>query len=411
MARSEILAGLDIGSGKVTCVIAARDEEAGKIRVLGGASADCKGLKTGMVINIEEVARAIGFAVEAAETRSGQVVSEVLLGIRGPHLYSLEGHGRLNISRTDHEITTEDVADVIDNGKAFSLDQGMEILHVVPQKFSLDRLQGVPNPISMQGALLEVRTHMVIGSTPVISNLVKSVNAAGFKVAGAPVYTLLALGELVVSEEEKALGTLLIDIGGQTTSLAIYVDGAIHFSKELTLGGDNVTKDLAHGLGTTAGWARELKEKYGAAYTALVDKDKRIIIMKADRRTKEEIAIKDMLKFIQPRVEEMFELILEAVQKSAHPDLPGGVILAGGGALLKGMPEAAKELLELPQGHLAYPVPELLECPEEYCVQPYLGAVALTCYPYLKTWNTDLPGPHRHSGALKKLWQQFTDLF
>ena len=411
MAKSEILTGLDIGSTKVTCVIAARDEEAGKVRILGGASADCKGLKTGMAINIEEVARAIGFAVEAAESRAGQVASEVLLGIRGPHLYSLEGHGRLNISRTDQEITAEDVANVIDNGKAFSLDHGMEILHVVPQKFSLDRLQGVPNPIGMQGALLEARTHMVLGSTPVISNLMKAVGAAGFKVTDNPIYSLLALGELAVSEEEKALGTLLVDIGAQTTSLAIYIDGAMHFSKELTIGGDSITKDIAHGLGTTAGWARELKEKYGACYSSLVDKDKRIAVMKADRCTQVEIVAKDLLPFIQPRLEEIFEMIFEAVQKSAYPDLPGGVILAGGGALLKGMPEAAKELLELPQARLAYPVPELLECPKEYAAQAYLGAVALTCYPYLKSWSTDLPDSRRRGGALKNIWRQLADFF
>lgn len=411
MAKSEILTGLDLGSGKVTCIIAERDEEKNKVRVLGGASADCKGLKTGMAINIEEVTRSVSVAVEAAESRSGQVASDVLLGIRGPHLYSLEGHGRLNIARTDQEITAEDVSNVIENGKAFSLEHGMEIVHVVPQKFSLDRLQGVPNPIGMQGALLEVRTHMVLGQSPVISNLVKAVSTAGFKLADNPIYTLLALGELVVSEEEKALGTLLMDIGGQTTSLAIYVDGSIHFSKELTIGGDSISKDIAHGLGTTAGWARELKEKYGVCFTAMADKEKRITIMKADRRTKAEITNKDLLPFIQPRLEEIFELAFEAVQKSQYTDLSGGVILSGGGSLLKGMPEAAAELLELTQSHLAYPVHDLLVCPEEYLSQPYLGAVALTCYPYLKTWDTDLPGPGRGSGAFKRIWQQLADLF
>jgi len=411
MAKSEILTGLDIGSGKVTCVIAARDEEANKVRVLGGASADCKGLKTGMAINIEETARSIGVAVEAAEKRSGQVASDVLLGIRGPHLYSLEGHGRINIARTDQEITAEDVSNVIENGKAFSLDHGMEILHVVPQKFSLDRLQGVPNPIGMQGDLLEVRTHMVLGSTPVISNLMKALSTAGFKAAENPIYTLLALGELVVSEEEKALGTLLMDIGGQTTSLGIYFEGSLHFSKELTIGGDSISKDIAHGLGTTAGWARELKEKYGVCYTSLLDKEKRITIMKADRRTKAEIGTKDLLTFIQPRLEEIFEMAFEAVQKSPYPDLSGGVILSGGGALLKGMPEAAAELLELQQSHLAYPVHDMLDCPPEYLAQPYLGAVALTCYPYLRPWSTDLPGPGRGGGFLKNIWRQLADLF
>lgn len=133
--------------------------------------------------------------------------------------------------------------------------------------------------------------------------------------------------------------------------------------------------------------------------------------MKADRCTQVEIGAKDILDLIQPRLEEIFELINEAVQKSACPDLPGGIILTGGGSLLKGMPAAAAELLELPLSRLAYPVPELLDCPKEYAAQPYLGAVALTCYPFLKTWNTDLPGSHRRGGPLKKLWQQLADFF
>jgi cell division protein FtsA len=333
MDNNEILTALDVGSGKVTCVIASRDGETGKIRVLGGAAAESKGLKSGMVTSIEEASKCIAAAVEAAEKRAGQVVvSEVLLGIRGPHIHSIDTHGRQNISRTDQEITAEDVNDVIENSKAFSLDHGSEILHVVPQKFSLDRLPGVPNPIGMQGALLEADTHIVIGSVPVITNLIKSVSEAGFRLAEAPIYTPLALGELIISEEEKALGTLLIDIGGHTTSIGIYTEGAIHYSKELPLGGDSITKDLAHGIGTTPGWARELKEKYGAAYSALIKKDQKIKVMKADRRTQVELTPKDFLAYIQPRVEEIFETVYEAVQKSGLTDLSGGVILTGGGS-------------------------------------------------------------------------------
>ncbi|HBB68114.1 MAG TPA: cell division protein FtsA [Elusimicrobia bacterium] len=411
MPNTEIITALDIGSGKVTCVIAAHDEETGKFRVLGGARADSKGIKSGMVTSIEEAAHSIRVAVEAAEKRSGQVASEVLLGVRGPHLYSMDARGRVNISRTDQEITAEDVANVIDNSKAFSLGNAIEILHVVPQKYSLDRLPGVPDPIGMQGGLLEAETHMVLGSTPAICNLIKAVNTAGFQLAAEPVYTLLALGELVVEEEEKSLGTLLLDIGGQTTSMGIYIEGALHFSKELPMGGDSINKDLAHGLGTTGGWARELKEKYGAAYSSFVDKDKKLTIMKADRRTKAEISARDLLKYIQPRVEEIFELAYEAVQKSAFPDLAGGAILAGGGALLKGMPDAATELLQLPQARLAHPVLELLDCPEEYLAQPYLGAVALACYTHAGDWGADSQNSHRGGGQFRRLWQWVREMF
>jgi cell division protein FtsA len=397
MANNEILTGLDIGSGRVTCVIASRDEETGKITVLGGARADSRGVKNGMVTSIEDAAHSIRQAVESAEKITGQVVSEVFLGLRGPHLHSVDSRGRVNISRTDTEITAEDVANVVDNSKAFSLDHGTEIVHVVPQKFSLDRLPGVPNPVGMAGGLLESETHIIMGSNPAISNLIKAVNVAGFQLAHNPIHTLLALGELVIEEEEKKLGAVLVDMGGEITAVGVYVDGALHYSKELTIGGDSISRDLAHGLGTTAGWARELKEKYGAVYSNLVDKDKKITIMKADRRTKAEMHTKDLLKFIQPRVEEIFEQIFETVQKSSYQDLSGGVILAGGGALLKGIPDAAAELLELPQARLAYPVHDLLVCPEEYLAQPFLGAVALVCFPYLKNWSEDLQEPRRGS--------------
>ncbi|MCX5791853.1 MAG: cell division protein FtsA [Elusimicrobia bacterium] len=324
MAKSEILAGLDIGSGKVTCIIAERDEDAGKIRVLGGGSAECKGLKAGMVINIEETARAISLAVDAAESKAGQVVSQVLLGIRGAHIQAYEGRGRYNIARTDQEITAEDVTSVIENAKAFQMQHGLEILHVIPQRFSLDHLTGVPNPIGMQCALLEVGVHIVLASTPVITNLIKAVAMAGFSLADNPIYTPLALGALTVSDEEKDLGTLLVDIGGQTTSIAIYADGVIHFSKELPVGADHITKDLAHGLSTTLATAKAIKEKYGAVYSELIDPDRLITVTKLDMRTKKEIPQRDLLSYIQPRAEEIFELIFQAVQKSNYSDLPGG---------------------------------------------------------------------------------------
>ncbi len=412
MERTELLTGLDIGSGRVTCVIASRNEETGRITVLGGAAADCKGLKNGMVTIIDEAARAIALAIEKAESRAGQVVvSSVLLGIRGPHIYSMDARGRQSIGRSDQEISAEDVASVIENSKAFTLSPGTEIMHVVPQRFSLDHLNGVPNPIGMQGSLLEVETHMVMGSTPAITNILKAVSEAGFHLAEPPIYTPLALGELVLAEEDKNSGALLVDIGGQTTSVAVYSGGAIHFTRELALGGDSITKDLAHGLGTTYGWAKELKEKYGAAYSDMVKKGAAVSVMKADRRTKQDLQPAEFLRYIQPRVEEIFENVYEAVQKSQYTELPGGAILTGGGALLKGMPEAAAELLELPQARLAYPAYDLLDCPEEYLAQPYLGAVALACSPYLRNWDTDLTGPSRRGGQLKRLMRWITDLF
>ena len=183
MGKSEIIAGLDMGSSRVTCVIAERDEEHNKIRILAGASAPCKGLKGGVVVNIEETARAIENAMDAAESKANEVVSEVYLGVRGSHIQAFDNKGGYNIARTDKEITGEDVSNVIESAKTVPLSADREILHVIPQGYSLDRQRGVPNPIGMEGSLLEVGVHIVTASTPVINNLVKSVLKGVFRVA------------------------------------------------------------------------------------------------------------------------------------------------------------------------------------------------------------------------------------
>ena len=410
MAKSEIIAGLDMGSSRVTCVIAERDDEHNKIRVLAGASVPCKGLKGGVVVNIEETARAIEHVMDAAESKANEVVGEVYLGVRGAHIQAFDSKGGYNIARTDKEITGEDVSNVIENAKTFQLSPDREILHVIPQGFSLDRQRGVPNPIGMEGALLEVGVHIITASSPAINNLVKSVSKGGFRVV-APIYTLLAVGELIVSEEEKELGCILIDAGGQTTSIGIYSEGGIHFSKEINLGGDSITRDIAYGLGTTIAAAQEIKEKHGAVISKILEDDKPITITKLDGRTKKEVKPRELLDFIQPRAEEIFDKINQAVQSSNYADLPGGAILTGGAALLRGMPEAAEVMLDLSQSRLGLPAQEILQCPEEYMTQSYVGAVALVCYPHLKTWNTDVPGPARGGSVEKKLWRWFKDLF
>lgn len=410
MGKSEIIAGLDMGSSRVTCVIAERDEEHNKIRVLAGASAPCKGLKGGVVVNIEETARAVEHVMDAAESKANEVVGEVYLGVRGSHINAFDNRGGYNIARTDKEITSEDVANVIESAKTIQLSPDHEILHVIPQGFSLDRQRGVPNPIGMEGALLEVGVHIVTASSPIINNLMKSVSKGGFRVVDT-IYTLLAVGELVVSDEEKDLGCLLIDSGGQTTSIGIYSEGSIHFSKEIAIGGDHITRDIAYGLGTTMAVAQEIKEKYGAVLSTMIEEDKLINITRLDARTKKEVKPRELLDFIQPRAEEIFEKINQFVQVSNYAELPGGAILTGGGSLLKGMPEAAEELLDLRQARLGLPAQEILQCPEEYMTQSYLGAVALVCYPHLKAWNTDVPGPARGGSMEKKVWRWFKDLF
>ena len=399
-----------MGSGRIACVIAARDEEHGKVRVLGGASLPCKGLKGGAVVDIETAARDVEKVMGIAEGKANEVVGEVYLGVRGAHMMTFDNRGAYNLARADKEITAEDVANVIENAKAFRLTPDREILHVIPQGFSVDRLHGIQNPVGMEGLLLEVNAHIVTAANMAINNLVKSVHKAGFRVL-APVHTIMALGELLVSREEKELGCMLLDAGGETTSIAVYSGGSVHFTKEVPIGGDHISRDIAYGLGVSAAVAQEIKEKHGAVLSALIDEGAIINFTRLNTRNIKEVKARELLTYIQPRVEEIFEMIEQELERSGYSSLPGGAILTGGGAVLRGMPEAAGHLLNLDQTRLAVPAHEILECPDEYMAQTYLGAVALVCYPYLRTWNTDDLAPSGGGLLPNNIWRWFKDLF
>ncbi len=389
MTKSDIIASIDMGSGRVTCILAVHDQKTDCIKILSGASVPCKGLKGGVVVDIPETSNAIVDAMEQAEEKIGDTVGEVYLGIRGYHIESFNNRGAYNIARTDKEISAEDVESVIENAKAIKITPDREILHIVPQGFSLDKQKGVPNPVGMEGSLLEVNVHIITAAVSHINNLSKAVTQAGFRVA-EPVYNLLGVGEIVITPEEKDLGCLLIDIGGQTTSIGIYYDGSLQFSREIPLGGDYITRDIAHALGISIRSAKEIKEKYGAVLTSEVDDDETIVVTGHDGKTKKEIKPSDLLEYIQPRAEEIISKIENALQTSGLSDLcRSGAVLIGGSSLLKGMPEACQQVLDLQQTRIGFPNAENIDSPEEYLDQTYITAMGLVCYPYLKSCSSN----------------------
>jgi cell division protein FtsA len=389
MTKSDIIASIDMGSGRVTCILAVHDQKTDSIKVLSGATLPCKGLKGGVVVDIPETANIIADVMEQAEEKIGDTVGEVFMGIRGYHIESFNNKGAYNIARTDKEISAEDVESVIETARAIKITPDREILHIVPQGFSLDKQKGVPNPVGMEGSLLEVNVHIVTAAVSHVNNLIKSVAQSGFRVAES-VYNLLGVGEIVITPEEKDLGCLLVDIGGQTTSIGIYYDGSLQFSREIPLGGDYITRDIAYGLGTTIRAAKEIKEKHGAVLRAAVDDEETITVTALDGRTKKEIKPSDLLEYIQPRAEEIFSKIDHALQTSGLSDLcRSGAVLVGGSSLLKGMPEACQQYLELKQTRLGFPNPENIDSPEEYLNQTYFTAMGLVCYPYLKSCSSN----------------------
>jgi cell division protein FtsA len=243
MAKTEIIAGLDIGSSQICCVIGRRSEETGALEILSGAKLPSRGVKGGVVINLSETSFAVQKVIEQAEEQAQETVKQIYLGLRGNHIESMNARGAINISRTDKEITAEDVNGAIENAKTIRLSPDREILHTIPQEFSLNHQRGVPNPVGMEGNFLEVDVHILTGSSSHLSNIYKAIAQAGFEVV-EPVYGLLSVGDLVITQEEKELGCLMIDFGGLTTGIAIYTEGSIRYSKELQVGSDFITRDI-----------------------------------------------------------------------------------------------------------------------------------------------------------------------
>ncbi len=389
MPKPDIVASVDVGSSQVVCVMAKQDPATETTEILGGSRCACRGLKGGVVINIDETARAMSRAIEEAEEMAGMAgaVRNVLLGIRGAHIQTFNHHGAMNIARTDKEITADDRDQVVENTKAVPISPDREIVHVIPQDFILDRQNGVPNPVGMEASLLEADVHIVTASQSHLNNVWKAIARAGFHV-DEPIYGLLAVGDVVISAEEKDLGCLLVDMGGQTTSLALFAEGSIRFTKEIPLGSDAITHDLSHALRTSLSQAQMVKERYGAASRKLAqgDVEEDIEYTSVDGRTPRQLKRQVIFDYIAPRVEEIFTVVSEELQNSNYADhvAGGGIVLTGGGSLLQGVVPAAEQILDLP---IRVGLPQHMAGPPDIITHPsYATAMGLVQYRHLGAW-------------------------
>ena len=412
MAKIEAIAGLDMGSGRVTCLIGAPEPDGGRMRVLGGSSVACRGINGGVVVNILETKNAVTQVLEEAEAASGVTVSGLFLGVRGTHLQSFNNKGAFNIARTDKEITADDVHSVVANAKAIPLSSDREILHVVPQSFSLDRQRGVPNPVGMEGSLLEVDVHIVTASSAHLNNVMKAVAQAGFEVQEL-VYGLLATGEQLVTPEEKDLGSLLVDLGGQSVSLGVFSEGSIRYSKEIGIGSDFITRDLAVGLRTSMATAERLKIAHGIAHSSLLNGDEDVEFNRVDGRTVDRVKTSTMMSYILPRVEEIFSIVADDLQGSSYTDLvsPGGLVLTGGGSLMKGVAAAAEEVLGL-QTRVGMAHPEQVGGDEKWFSPVYATAMGLLTFANGSRWGTGVTRltPRKKPAWMRKMSSIFEDL-
>ncbi len=347
MAKNKIISAIDIGSSKITAVISQiRDEDQLRLHIIGAATSPSKGVRKGQIVNIEESVSAITEAVEAAERMAGYNMSKVFVSVNGSHITSQNSHGVVAVSQPQGEIIAEDVRRVLEAARAISLPSASEVVHIIPKNFMVDSQEGVKDPVGMTGVRLEVDTHMIIGSSPVIRNLAKCVTEVGCDVAGL-VYCGLASSHAVLSDTERELGVVLVDVGGGTMSMAIFVEGALAYSSVLQVGAINITKDLAAGLRISLESAEKIKLHLSTLKDKEDDIDLESLHLIEDLKSVSHKTIVEGI--IRPRINEMFQLVATEIKKSNLAGLtPSGVVITGGGALTVGMVDSAKRMLAMP---------------------------------------------------------------
>ena len=345
--NARYVVGLDIGTSKICCVVGEPKPD-GETQIVGVGEAPSRGLRKGVVVNLEATVEAVKAAVTEAETMAGTRIDTVTVGIAGGHIRSFNSRGVVAVSSKDRTVSREDVRRVMDAARAVSIPQDREILHVLPQEYVLDLQGGITAPEGLVGSRLEANVHIVTAATTSIQNLVTCANRAGIEV-GDTVLEQLASAECVLSEDERDLGVALIDIGGGTTDLALFERGSIWHTAVLPVGGDHFTNDLAVGLRTPIPDAERLKKKHGCALAALVQEGEPIEVPTVGGRKPRLLTQQVLAEILQPRAEEIFSLIQqEIVRAGFERTLNAGVVLTGGGCLLPGVLEVAEQVFESP---------------------------------------------------------------
>lgn len=367
MARDRIISGIDIGTSKTTTLIASVEDD-GELRIIGVATVESRGIRKGQIVNIEEATSAISESLEAAERMAGTSVGKTFVLVGGNHIASMNSHGVVAVAEPDREISPNDVHRVIDAAKAISLPSSRDILHVVPRGYIVDGQDGIVDPVNMTGVRLEVETHLITGGSIAIRNLLKCVEDLGVEVGGL-VFGGLASAHAALTDTEKELGVVLVDIGGGTTDIAMYVDGALSYSSVIPIGAINVTKDVAAGLRISLESAEKIKlalgqlPKVAALPPSEDDKTKKhddtdemditSLHLPEELRT---LSRKTLVEgIIKPRLNEIFSMVGLEIKKSGFGGMtPSGIVITGGGALTAGAVECARRNLAMPV-HIGYP--------------------------------------------------------
>lgn len=402
--EKDLIVGLDIGTSKVVAIVCEITPD-DKIEIVGIGSHPSRGLKKGVVVNIESTVQSIQRAVEEAELMAGCEIHSVYAGIAGSHIRSLNSHGIVAIR--DSEITASDVERVIDAARAVAIPADQKILHILPQEFIIDNQEGIKEPIGMSGVRLEAKVHMVTGAVSAAQNIIKCVRRCGLEVDDI-ILEQLASSLAVLTEDEKDLGICLVDIGGGTTDIAVFTDGSIRHTAVIPIAGDQVTNDIAVALRTPTQYAEDIKVKYGCALTQLAHPEETIEVPSVGERAARRLARQTLAEVIEPRYEELFTLIQAELRRSGFEDLiAAGVVLTGGSSKMEGVIELAEEIFHAP---VRLGIPQYVAGLADVVKNPiHATGVGLLLYGhqqrYVKRPNAGV------AGSVKGIWETMRNWF
>ncbi|WP_298449657.1 cell division protein FtsA [Marinobacter sediminicola] len=340
-----MIVGLDIGTSKVVAIVGKRKMD-GTIEVVGIGSHPSRGLKRGVVVNIETTVQAIQRAVEEAELMAGCRIHSVYAGIAGSHIKSLNSHGIVAIR--DREVTQADIDRVIDAAQAVAIPADQKILHILPQEFVIDNQEGIKEPMGMSGVRLEAKVHLVTCAVNAAQNIEKCIRRCGLE-ADDIILEQLASSHAILTDDEKELGVCVVDMGGGTTDIAVFTGGAIRHTAVIPIAGDQVTNDIAMALRTPTQNAEEIKIKYACALTQLAGADETIKVPSVGDRAPRDLSRQALAEVVEPRYEELFTLVQSELRRSGFEDMiPAGIVITGGSSTMEGVVELAEEIFHMP---------------------------------------------------------------
>ncbi len=340
-----LIVGLDIGTSKIAAIVAEMRPEGG-FEVIGMGSSPSRGLKKGVVVNIESTVNAIQRALEEAELMADCKIRDVWTGIAGSHIRSFNSHGMVAIK--DREVAQSDVDRVVETAKAIPIPADQQILHVLNQEFVIDGQEDVREPLGMSGVRLEVKVHIVTGAVSAAQNIMKCVRRCGLEVNDL-ILQPLASAMAILSEDEKDLGVCLVDIGGGTSDIAVFTQGAIRHTAVIPIAGDQITNDIAMALRTPTKEAEEIKRRYGCALRELADPQEMVEVPGVGERSSKKMSRQTLAEVIEPRVEELYSLVQAELRRSGFEELlSSGIVITGGSAAMQGMVELGEEVFHMP---------------------------------------------------------------